>query len=326
MKFLRDLIPGLKYGFKILQNEIANYGIYTFGNVYWVDPVNGSDTNDGLTSTSSLATLAEANSKITTNNQDMILIAGTSTGNAVTSMLDFSKSRSHIVGLGVGMRKYGQRARITMGVTATTTDVFMLKNTGVGNSFSNIKFSTGNTLSQAIAAVGEGGEYSSYSNCEFYNSTDLDSDTTAELVLNGDSAQFFDCTFGSLADSVSGNKVRPAVYMAKDTVGAGKVSRDVLFDGCFFWKNAGGTSTAMVKIAADADIERFMEFHNCQFISNVLGSTPAVAIASPTLTTAQVLLTGDTAAHHCTKIATATGIFSALSAKVATATIGIQTT
>lgn len=81
----------------------------------------------------------------------------------------------------------------------------------------------------------------------------------------------------------------------------------------------------MVKIAADADLQRVMEFHDCQFIANPLGSTPAVAIASAaTLTNAVVILTGDTCATNCTKIATATGIFNCTPARVATATIGIQ--
>ena len=99
--------------------------------------------------------------------------------------------------------------------------------------------------------------------------------------MNGDSTQFFDCTFGSLADAVSGDKVRPAVLLTKDTVATGKVSRDVLFDGCRFWKQAGGTTTAFVKGGA-TDVERVMEFHNCGFIANVLGATPAVVGANNT--------------------------------------------
>jgi hypothetical protein len=212
-----------------------------------------------------------------------------------------------------------------MGITTAITDVFMVKNTGIGNSFRGIKFYTDNTLSQHVAAVGEGGEYTVYRNCEFYNSTNLTSDTVSEIVLNGDSAQFFDCTFGSLADAVSGSKIRPAVLLTKATVGAGLVSRDVLFDRCRFWKQAGGTATAMIKGAA-TDIERVMEFHDCQFVANPLGSAPAVAINVATLTVGMIILTGDTCAIGCTKIATATGVFNATPARVATATIGIQAT
>lgn len=43
-------------------------------------------------------------------------------------------------------------------------------------------------------------------------------------------------------------------------------------------------------------------------------------------TSSYVLLTGDTIACNCTKIATATGVFNGTPARVATATIAIQAT
>jgi hypothetical protein len=325
MMKLKDYIPALKYGAKVMANEVLGAAApFTFGTVYYVDYDNGLDTQDGLSPDSAFKTLAYAYTQVTTNKHDVIVLSANS-GHALSSMLTVSKNRVHFIGSGVGQRKYGQRSSVTMGVTTATSDVFAVKNTGVGNTFANIKFSNGNTLTQNVAAVGEGGEYASYQNCEFYDSTRLDSDTHAEMVLNGDSSQFFDCTFGSLADAVSGDKVRPAVLLTKDTVASGKVSRDVLFDGCKFWKQAGGTTTAFIKGAA-TDVERVMEFHDCQFVANVLGAQPAVAIDVATLTAGQIILTGDTCSFECTKIATATGVFSGLPARVATATIGIQTT
>lgn len=325
MNLVNNYIPALRYGAKILSSEVLGSGTpFTFGNTFYVDYDNGDDNNNGQTPNTAFKTVAYAYSQTTNNNNDVIVLSAYS-NHVLTSMLTVSNNRVHFIGSGIGFRKYGQRARITMGVTTAATDVFMIKNTGVGNTFANIKFANSNTLTQNVAVVGEGGEYSSYMNCEFYDSTRLDSDTHAELVCNGDSAQFYDCTFGSLADSVSGDKVRPAVLLTAGTVGAGLVSRDVLFDGCKFWKNAGGTTTAMVKGGA-TDVERVMEFHNCGFIANVLGAQPAVAISVATLTVGQILLTGDTFSAECTKLATATGVFSSLPARVATATIGIQTT
>jgi hypothetical protein len=294
------------------------------GNVFFVNPTTGDDTNyDGKSADKPFATIATALAACTTNNDDVIVLS-TYAQHTISAMLDVSINRVHFVGDVFG-RKYGARARMVMGVTTATTDVFLMKNTGVGNTFTGIKFDSGNTLSEATGTVGEGGEYAVYRNCEFYNSAKLTSNTHAEMVLNGDSAQFYDCTFGSLATAVSGDKIRPAVLLTENGVATGKVSRDVLFDGCRFWKNAGGTTTAMVKGAA-TDIERVMEFHDCQFVANPLGSTPAVAIDVGNLTEGFILLTGDTAAAHCTKIGTATGIFSCLNTKVATATIAIQAT
>ena len=295
----------------------------TNGKYIFVDATYGVDGNNGSSWDEAVKTVAQAYS-LATSNKDDVIVLSTNSGHTISSMLDMSKNRVHIVGDVFG-RMYGQRARLSMGITTDPLDVFMVKNTGVGNTFTGIKFSNSNTLTENVAAIGEGGEYSVYRNCEIYDATDLTSDTHAEMVLNSDSPQFYNCTFGSLADSVSGDKVRPSILLTKGTVAAGKVSRDVLFSNCRFWKNAGGPTTAFVKGAA-TDVERVMEFNNCGFIANVLGNVPAVAIDVANLTAGQILLTGDTFSAECTKLATATGVFSSLTEKVATATIGLQTT
>lgn len=309
----------------VMQDDIIRANYNSNGNIFYV--IEDSDTDFGAMvqrygKKRVFSTVADAYANMVTNRNDICFLSG-STSHTLTAMLTVSKSRVHFIGLGVGTRKYGLATKISMGVTTDTNDVFAVKNTGTRNTFSNIKFISDNTLTQNVATFGEGGEYTNFNNCEFYNSVRLNSDTQAEMVLNGDSAQFKDCTFGSLADAVSGDKIRPAILLTAGTVGAGLVSRDVLFDGCRFWKQAGGTTTAMIKGGA-TDVERVMEFHDCQFVASILGSVPAVAIDVATLTVGMILLTGDTSATKCTKIATATGVFSALNAKVATATVGLQ--
>jgi len=310
-------VPVLGGGMPPLTNSVGKF--------IFVDATYGVDGNDGSSWDTAVKTIAQAYSMTTTNHDDVILLS-TNAVHTLTAMLDCSKSRVHFVGDPYG-RAYGQRARIYMGVTTASTDVFLMKNTGVGNTFNGIKFWDANTLATFhLGCVGEGGEYGTYRNCEFYASVNLDSDTFAEVVLNGDSAQFYNCTFGSLADVVVGDKIRPAVRMANGVVGTGLVSRDVLFDGCKFWKKAGGTTTSFIKIAASADLERGMEIKNCSFIASILGSVPATAITSATLTNGYVMLSGDTIAYNCTKVGTATGILNGTPARVATATIGIQAT
>jgi hypothetical protein len=310
-------------------NSIANL-VPTFGKILVVMPstdpnfdrVSQIMKNDPDGVVRMYQTVAAAYAAATTQ-QDDVIVLSTYGQHEITEMLTVSKSRVHFISMDSFGRLYGQRAKINYADGIATTDAFAIKNTGVGNTFTGIKFLNNNTDAQVVATFGEGGEYTVFRNCEFYNSTNLDSDTEAEMVLNGDSTQFFNCTFGSLADAVSGDKVRPAILLTENAVATGKVSRDVLFDGCKFWKQAGGTTTAFVKGGA-TDVERVMEFHDCAFIANVLGATPAVAIDVATLTEGQILLTGDTFASECTKIATATGVFSALNVKVATATIALQ--
>ena len=325
------MLTNFPYGLSSFGMPLAGGGIPTIsgiGKYIFVDATNGADGNNGSSWSEAVKTIAQAYSLTTTNHDDVIVLS-TYADHTLTAMLDLTKSRVHFVSADVYGRAYGQGAKIAMGVTTAVTDVFAVKNTGARNTFSNIKFVNNNTLTQNVACVGEGGEYTVYSNCEFYDSTRLNSDTHAEVALNGDSAQFFNCTFGSLADSVSGDKVRPAILMTSGTVTSaqsGGVSRDILFKGCRFWKNAGGTTTTMIKIASTNDLERLMELRDCTFATNMLGSTPATAIASATLTKALIILSGSTTAFGCTKIGTATGIISGQPTVVASTTIGIQAT
>lgn len=321
------------YG-QMLMNQIAAAVGPVFGRIFFVIPAGDTANKDRINETFGtdvdgkvrvFTTVAAAYDAVTTNADDVIVLS-TNSSHELSGMLTVSKNRVHFIG-DLSGRRYGQRAKINYADGIATADPFAIKVTGVGCTFTGIKFINNNTDAQVVGTVGEGGEYTFYKNCEFYNSTNLDSDTVAELVLGGDSTQFEDCTFGSLADLVDGDKARPAVLVDGSVVGTINTSRDILFNRCRFWKKAGGTTTTMVTIVADADIERGMEFHDCQFLANVLGAVPAVAIAAgASLTNARVILTGDTCASECTKIATATGIFNCTPARVATATIGIQTT
>ena len=76
-----------------------------------------------------------------------------------------------------------------MGVTTAATDIAVMQNTGVGCTFGGLKFDSANTVAESLYAVAEGGEYSIYSGCEFYKSTDLNETAAAEILNNGDSAQ-----------------------------------------------------------------------------------------------------------------------------------------
>ena len=326
----------LNHGYgQMFANQIASIAGTNFGKILFVVPAGDTVNKDKIREIFGpdvdgkvrvYATVAAAYDAATTNADDVIVLSTYST-HELTEQLTISKNRVHFIG-DLSGRLYGQRAKINYADGIATALPFAVKNIGVGNTFTGIKFLNNNTDAQVVGTVGEGGEYAIYRNCEFYNSTQLDSDTVAELVLGGDSTQFIDCTLGSLADAVSGDKVRPAVLVDGSVVtGGAGTSRDIFFDRCRFWKKAGGTTTAMIKVAADADLERVMEIHDCQFVANITGATPAVAIAlGATLTASRIHLTGDTSGFDVTKLATGTGIISCLNAKVATATIGVQTT
>jgi len=278
MKKLRNYVPALNYGAKIISDDLENAGINTFGDVYWVDPTNGSDLNDGRTKDAAFATIGQANDTVTSGNHDVVLLSA-NTVHTQTSMLNITKSRVHFVGLGlrplgIGM---GARTRIAMGDSTVAADIALMKNTGVGNTFSGIKFDSSSTVAASLYGIAEGGEYSVYDGCELYKSSDLDDAGASELALNGDSAQFLNCTIGSTANE-TGN-IRANVLCTGGII-SGKKLRDCYFENCMLLAKADDTDKVFVYGANATDVERMLTFKGCTFFNNPLSAgTPAAAIA-----------------------------------------------
>ncbi len=301
----------------------------TEGSVYFVDYGAGSDGVSAKANsiTRAFKTIDKALSTVTTNKNDVIALVGNST-HTLTEMLTVSKSRVHFVGLDGASRMYGQGAKVSLGVTTAATDIATVKNTGVRNTFRNIKFLNSNTVAEGIYCFVDGGEYMGMDFCEIYKSTDLDVTGAAELVMNGDSSILRHCTIGSNANAISGAIIRPCVMLTKGLAGSGKVARDVTFENCGFWRWAGNTANAFVWSTTATDVERKMEFRDCLFdVTKKSTAAPAVAVGGAAAFTAgEILLTGSTAENGCTALATQTGIFSCLPTYAADGGSGIQAT
>lgn len=225
--------------------------------------------------------IASAVTAATTNRNDIIILNAQG-AHTPTSMLTITKNRLHFFGLGMrgGAVGFGARARVTMGDSTVSADIALMQNTGVGNTFDNIKFDSSSIVAASIWGVAEGGEYSIYRNCEFYKSSDLDQTLAAELLLNGDSAQFLNCTLGSNVNAISGAIIRPCVELARETI-TGKVARDCYFENCMLWRKAGNTTNAFVDATGTTDVERMLMFKNCEFFATELSTAiPAEAVTS----------------------------------------------
>ncbi len=260
----------------------------TTGNVYYVIPT--ADSNyvefynkyqktyrDGTKSVHN--TIASAYSAVTSNRHDVILLSANA-AHAQTSMLDFSKSRFHVLGLNMrgGAFGLGARTRITMGVTSAATDLAVFQNTGVGNTFRNVKTDSSNTKDESLYSIVEAGEYAIYENCEFYKSTDLDETGAAEVANNGDSAQWIKCTFGSSANIVADNVIRANMLLTGGIV-SGKKCRDNVLDQCIFLTKAGGTEHVDIYGANATDVERMFYVKDTLFYNNILAAAdPAHAV------------------------------------------------
>lgn len=271
-----------KTNFDIVQaNQFLGAGAglpATAGKVIYCDYGNGSDGNSGGSPEEAVKTVAQAYSLTRTNKDDVIVLMGNST-HTLTEMLTVANNRVHFVGMDAsGGRRYGQNAKISLGVTTAATDIATMKVTGVRCTFTNIKFINNNTVAEGIYSVVDAGEYTVFDSCEIYKSTDLDVTGAAELVANGDSSEYRNCYIGSTANEISGAIIRPCVLVTGGIV-SGKKARDVSFRNCIFARKCGNVANRFVYGANATDVERFMTFEGCAFISNPLGSaTPAIGV------------------------------------------------
>lgn len=257
------------------------------------------------------ATVSSALSAVTSNRHDVILLSANA-AHVQTSMLGVSKSRVHFIGLGYrpGSIGMGARARLTMGITTAAADLAVMQNTGVGNTFQGIKFDSANTQAESIYSVVEAGEYAIYEGCEFYKSTDLDVNLAAEVANNGDSAQWINCTFGSSANIVADNCIRPNMLVSGGIVSGAKM-RDNVIQDCLFLSKSAGTEHVDIYGANATDVERMLLVKNSTFMSNKLGAaTPAHAVGfGAAQTEGTVLLQDCVAVDHTVMAQAAVGVY-----------------
>ena len=294
-------------GLNVGRSDIARaLGLQGPGDVYYVDYRNGSDSNSGKTWSRSFRTLGAAVDAVTSNNNDIILIDGDSTVTE-TSMITLSKNRIHIIGCNGNLGHYGQGAKVSLGVTTASTDIATFLNTGVRNTFTGIKFMNANTVAEGLYCVAEGGEFARYHNCEFYKSTDLDTTGAAEILHNGDSAMFYNCTIGSSANETGG--IRANVLLTATL--SGKKCRDTYFENCIFLSKADDTDKVMVYGANATDVERMFLMKDCTFFNNPLSSgTPAHAVGFGAAQTQGAVVLKNCTSVDCTVMAqAAVGIY-----------------
>lgn len=324
-------------GYTNFPNGITSMGVPVHGSVpmgltkiLFVDYGNGSDgvAEKDNSPVKPFKTIAKAMGLITTNKNEGIALMGNST-HTLTEMLTVSKNRVHIFGYDPGGRKYGQNAKIAIGVTTAVTDIAAITNTGVRNSFSNVKIMSNNTLTEGLYAVVEAGEYTVYDSCEIYLSTQLTVTAAGEMVMNGDSCQMYNCTIGSLANAQTGTVIRPCMTFNNNLAPSGSSqARECYFENVRMLKHSAHTTSAFVYVTADVDVERTMEFKDCAFINAILSAaTPAVAVAgAAALTVGQIILSGNTYEIGCTALATQTGIWSAMPTFAAAGGSAVQAT
>lgn len=268
---LRDYTPALRYGAKIMPQDIAGMiGLPYVGNIFYIDPINGADTNGGKSQNNAFKTLAVAYAATTNNNHDVIVITpgGPGTGEPYATVeigaITWSNNLTHLVG-NVAGTPLSSRARVS---TATDALSPFITISGQGNSFHNVQFYSAATTNYINVRVSA--NRNRFDNVHFAglaNATAGDNATGASLELYGAQECYFtNCTIG--IDTITRTAANANL---KITLGSDTVARNV-FDGCIFPLMADADAPLFIKQGDSGGMDRWNLFRGCQFI-NCIGST-----------------------------------------------------
>lgn len=244
------------------------------GNVFWVDETNGSDGNTGGPQ-DPLATLTQAHSLCTTNNNDVVFLTGTIHTTATTT---WSKSRTHLIGLAPNLSSQA-RARISQ--TGSTVFTPLVNVTGSECIFRNIGSFHGFANASAQIAWTDSGGRNEYSNCLFGgmgNATAAAQAGGRSLLITGSTGEntFRGCQVG--LDTVTRSAANASLEFAAGT------PRNV-FEDCLFPFMTSAAGALGILGTGAACVDRFQEFRRCHFL-NAIKSTSTTMTALVSFTSA----------------------------------------
>jgi hypothetical protein len=235
------------------------------GTWYWVDPVNGSASNDGLAPVldnaghGPLLTIAAAYAKTTDLHHDVVVLLEGASPTIETATITWSNSYTHLIGFCAPVRE-GQRARITQLSTATgVTHLFTLS--GSGCVWANVRIVQEVNDATSLGILNVTGERNYFWNVDFAGGAHSASaiDGGCSVRITGGSELFFDrCTFG--LDTVAwATGFAGLVYAA-----TGGAARNVFRD-CLFNASAGNANAIFVELLGNSGLDRYHIFDRCIF-------------------------------------------------------------
>lgn len=231
------------------------------GKIWFVDPTNGDNANSGLNTSHAFASVEYALTLATSG--DTIALSTSATHSLAAGLL-VTKSRINFIGLDFQGRQVQQGAKIQLG--GAIASAYVLKNTGVRNSFVNIKFIQASTDSTALTVLQEGGEGGLYQNCSFVFgvANNLGSTSAYEVLAGSDSATYLNCTFG--ADTLLTTAARSVFHI--DQVSGFEFKSNIL-QNCNFIISSSSASANFIKLDAVGDVLFTNLFKDCTFVASV---------------------------------------------------------
>lgn len=233
------------------------------GTSYFLDPTNGSDSNDGKTPAKAFATLPYAYSQLTANKNDVLFYIANNTSITLSAQLDWAKDYTHFVGICAPVGA-GKRARIFQLSTATGID--LLKVSGNGCIWKNIYAFHGVADATSKICMTVTGERNYFQNCHFagIGNVTMSVAGAASLKLTGSENVFNNCQIG--LDTISRDADPSEILLD------GGASRNV-FEDCLIYGYASAAGYASVILADATAIDRYLWFKNCLFLTESTNKT-----------------------------------------------------
>ena len=259
---INNAMPALQLGQVGSYLDKALGSMINMGNKYYLDPVNGNDSNDGKSPQTAFLTLPAAYAALTANQNDTLYILGGASSLALKSAFTWNKSYTHCIGLAAPSR-FGGRVRIGHAGTANIGTLFTVASSG--SIFSNLHFQHGVNPGNAnnLICVDISGLRNTFIGCHFEGSLDSVASGSSyswravQLEASAQANEFRSCTFGTwTVQWASANGV--LVQMVGDNADTG-------FEDCDFL----GNTTASMKFVgftgpiSGADSE--VVFMRCRF-------------------------------------------------------------
>lgn len=249
-------------------------------------------------------TLDAAYTAATSNANDVILLSAHST-HTITPIA-WTKNRIHVIGMDGGGRAIQQGAKIQN--SATSTQAYVVKVTGVRNSFTNIKAIQISTEATALTCWQFGGEGNKYENftATFGVVDNLDQTDAFEVVMGEDSGTFINCEWGTETLLTSAARA----VMSLDMVTASQEAKSNRFINCRSVISSSSSTATHIRTSAITDILFTNLWVNPVFMASVDsagGAAIAETVQTGTGVTKGVLLFANPVTFNSTDFATATG-------------------
>lgn len=249
----------LQINFKTLLIDLIELGGIGFGgDKFYVDPVGGSDSNDGTGPDDAKLTLAAGYALLTANNNDMLFFIGGASALTVPITFTWAKNYSHLIGLASSL-KFDGRARLT--AAGDSTPMFPI--TASGCQFSNIHFQHGSGNVANLVNVNISGDRNSFYNCHFEGPVNASEAGAAfrELQLASGAAAntFVACTFGAMSVQLTVTTGRQIEFVGNN--------ENTHFEDCTIRSYADQVGHEQVEAGVDIGGEAsIVEFVRCRFL------------------------------------------------------------